>query len=131
MTELEAGPDVPGAMQHVKSRVLPDGSMILFSQAPAGWLTLAGEPRRTDYRAYHLVDKDGARTRVPSVSTLLDSICPKPGLVNWSERKGIEGATRAVGLGEITTQTDPLDAVKIVRHLRLGADAAQIGRAHV
>lgn len=125
MTETAARPDIPGAMQDVRTRILTDGGIIQFSFAPAGWLTQAGEPRRSDWRAYHYTAPDGTATRFPSVSTLLDSICPKPGLVSWSEKHGIIGAVRAVQLGEIDLESEPSEAVARVRALRLGADAAR------
>lgn len=65
------------------------------------------------------------RERFVSVTTLLDSILPKPGIPPWAEARGIEGAVTAVHLGEITASTEPADGVKIVRELRLGADAAR------
>lgn len=45
---------IPGAMQEIKTRELADGGLIEFEQAPAGWLTKDGEPRKSDYRAYYL-----------------------------------------------------------------------------
>lgn len=65
------------------------------------------------------------RDRFISVTTLLDAILPKPGLPPWAEARGIEGAVRAVQLGEITADTDPGRGVEIVRTLRLGADRAK------
>lgn len=150
---------VPGALQEVKARPLPDGSMIEFEFAPAGWLTKAGEPRKTDYRAYYWTPpitacedcggggrvpgaranttkrcpscqgtgEAGKRTRLPSVTTLLDTICPKPGIPPWSEARGIEGTVEAIRRGLI----DPYDeasaamAVDVVRANRLGADRAK------
>lgn len=44
----------PGAMEDRKRRELPDGSLIEFESAPAGWLTRDGEVRRQDHRAYYL-----------------------------------------------------------------------------
>lgn len=68
---------------------------------------------------------ESKRTRVPSVSTLLDAICPKPGLAPWSEARGIEGAIQAVRAGEIAAD-DPLErGVEIVRTLKLGAEGAR------
>jgi hypothetical protein len=71
---------------------------------------------------------EGARrVRLPSVTTLLDAICPKPGIPPWSEARGIEGAIEAVHRGLI----DPYDpasaamAVDVVRANRLGADRAR------
>lgn len=71
---------------------------------------------------------EGARrVRLPSVTTLLDAICPKPGIPPWSEARGIEGAIEAVQRGLI----DPYDtasaamAVDVVRANRLGADRAR------
>lgn len=69
----------------------------------------------------------GRRSRFISVTTALDSVCPKPGLFPWSEARGIEGAVEAVRLGLI----DPFDpesvaaAVETVRWKRLGADRAR------
>lgn len=65
------------------------------------------------------------RERMVSVTTLLDSISPKPGIPPWSEARGIEGTIEALRRGEITADTDPADAVKIVRYLKLGADRAR------
>ena len=65
------------------------------------------------------------RERFISVTTLLDAILPKPGLPIWAEARGIEGVIAAMRLGEIDHGTDPADAVKIVRALKLGADAAR------
>lgn len=65
------------------------------------------------------------RERMISVTTLLDAVCPKGGLPSWSEARGIEGAVEAMRRGEITELSDPADAVKLVRYLRLGADRAR------
>lgn len=112
----------PGAMLHYKSRELYDGALIEFEFAPAGFLKKDGEPRRADWRAYHVTEPGGKRTRKPSVTTLLDAIIPKPGIAPWAEARGIEGAIEAVRRGDIDPATvlDPVDAV---RALRLGADA--------
>ncbi len=118
---------IPGAMEVTKRRVLPDGGLIEFESAPAGWLTKKGTPRLKDYRAYHYCSPGGKGVRLPSVSTILDSICPKPGLAYWSEARGIEGAVRAVRLGLIDPE-DPAsaaNAVAQVRAARLGADRAR------
>lgn len=67
------------------------------------------------------------RIRLPSVSTVCDAICPKPGIPPWSEARGIEGAIVATRRGLI----DPHDeasaamAVDTVRANRLGADRAR------
>lgn len=146
---------VPGALAEHRTRALPDGGLIEFELAPAGWTTPNGERRCRDYRAYHYTppprdcDCDGGRrfdrsvrgrrcpdcngtsivaprTRLVSVTTLLDTVCPKPGLPIWAEARGIEGAVEAVRRGLI----DPDDpesvamAVEIVRAARLGQDRA-------
>ncbi len=115
---------VRGAMEHTKRRELPDGSLIEFEEAPVGWLTKAGEPRKKDWRAYFYTPAGGERVRVPSVTTILDTILPKPGLPPWAEARGIEGAVEAVRLGEIDPR-DCADPVGTVRRLRLGADRAR------
>lgn len=127
MTVAEADPrTVPGAMAESRTRSLSNGYEVTFELAPAGWLTKAGEPRQRDWRAYFITPPDsGKRVRVPSVTTLLDSICPKGGLPPWAESKGIQGAVRAMHMREITMDTHPEEAVEIVRAMRLGADAAR------
>jgi hypothetical protein len=115
---------VPGAMERVLQREIPDG-LIEFSEAPKGWLTKAGEPRKTPYRAYHWTPDGGERVRLPSTTTLLDDVCPKPGIAPWSEERGIEGVVEAIRLGAITPDTTPAEAIAIVRRLKLGADAAK------
>jgi hypothetical protein len=123
---------VPGAMEHTKTRVLPNGTLVEFDQAPVGWLTKKGEPRKKEWRAYHVTPPEGKRERQPSVTTILDSILPKPGLPPWSEARGIEGAVEAVARGLIEipegrplTDEEFAEAVQIVRAHRLGADRAR------
>ncbi len=155
MTMLATPSTVPGAMERTKRRDLPDGSVIEFEEAPAGWLTQDGKVRQQDHRAYYytpaasdcepcrgtgriegktakgrkcsLCDGSGnagKRVRHPSVSTILDAVCPKGGLPFWAEARGIEGAVEAVRLGEIDPR-NPGDPVGTVRRLRLGADRAR------
>lgn len=45
---------VPGAFDHELARLVDGVGLIEFAEAPAGWLTSAGEPRLADYRAYHV-----------------------------------------------------------------------------
>lgn len=117
---------LPGALEVQLRRELPNGSVIEFESAPAGWLTKKGERRQADWRAYFFTRAGGKRVRYPSVTTLLDAVCPKGGLPRWAEARGIEGALRAVRMGEL----DPLtygdrQAVDRVRELKLGADRAR------
>lgn len=155
--ELQEDPsNTPGALSEQKARRLVDGGLIEFELAPAGWLMPNGERRRWDWRAYHYtpapVDCDceggrrfdrsargrrcqdcngtgvvAKRVRLPSVSSVLGAISPKPGLPPWAEARGIEGAIEAVNRGLI----DPKDpesvkrAVEIVRANLLGADRAR------
>jgi hypothetical protein len=67
------------------------------------------------------------RVRLPSVTTLLDSICPKPGIPPWSEARGIQGAVEAVrrGLIDPDDEANVAMAVELVRANRLGADRAR------
>jgi hypothetical protein len=67
------------------------------------------------------------RVRLPSVTTLLDAICPKPGLVPWAEARGIEGAIEAVkrGLIDPSDSESVANAVETVRTAQLGADRAR------
>jgi hypothetical protein len=119
---------IAGAMKDVRRRELPDGALIEFEQAPAGWLAKNGNIRRADWRAYYgTLPNAEKRKRQPSVTGLLDDICGKGGLPAWYETRGIEGAITAVRMGLI----DPRDpesaarAVDIVRSNQLGADRAR------
>lgn len=147
---------IPGAVDESLRRELDSGGLIEFESSPAGWLTKDGEMRVKDYRAYHWTPHpvcqfceggrapsikrpggtikcaacDGTgltkRVRVTSVSSVLDTILPKPGLPPWSEARGIEGAIEAVRMGEIDPSLiHPGEAVERVRGLRLGADRAR------
>jgi hypothetical protein len=58
------------------------------------------------------------------VSTVLDAICPKPGLPHWAEGRGIEGTLEAIRIGLIDLE-DPVsvaNAVAAVRAAKLGKD---------
>lgn len=116
---------IPGGFAEYLSRCLPDGSLIEFEIAPAGYLTKTGEVRKRPWRAYHHTPVDGKRQRLISVTTLLDAIMPKGGLVSWAEAKGIEGGVTATRRGEIPADLSLGDAVRRVRQLGLGADAAK------
>ena len=106
---------IPGAMQETLERALDGGGLIEFEEAPAGWLTQAGEPRKKPWRAYHWTERESCevcggdgrvngktkvvkckacagtgktkRRRVTSVSQVLETILPKPGLPMWAEAK--------------------------------------------
>jgi hypothetical protein len=117
---------VPGGMQRTIRRELPDGGLIEFEEAPVGFLTKAGEPRKAPWRAYYYTPADGQRGRLPSTTGIIDLILAKPGLPPWSEARGIEGLLTAIQSGAI----DPANmtagqAIEAVRALKLGADAAK------
>lgn len=116
---------VPGGMAHTKRRELPDGALIEFEEAPSGFLTKKGGVRQRDWRAYFYTPADGDRVRLPSVSTILDAISPKPGIPPWAEARGIEGTIEAIRRGELDPHDPAVDAVGTVRALRLGADRAR------
>jgi hypothetical protein len=116
---------VPGGMERVLTREIPDG-LIEFSEAPVGFLTQKGEPRKAPYRAYHWTPTGGDRVRLPSTTTLLDAICPKPGIPPWSEARGIEGLLTAIQVGKIDPAiVTPEEAIETVRRLGLGAEGAK------
>jgi hypothetical protein len=122
--EIVEQSSIPGGMERTLSRVVPDG-LIEFEEAPVGYLTKAGEPRKTPWRAYFWTPTDGKRARFPSTTTLLDAICPKPGIPPWSEERGIEGAMAALEQGNLSIASSPAEAIATVRRLKLGADAAK------
>lgn len=105
-----------------------------FTPAPIGCLRCEGSGRvvgkRPAGKKCPNCDGEGwvgKRVRLPSVTTLLDSVCPKPGIPFWAEARGIEGAIEAVRLGLIDPE-DPASAasaVAQVRAARLGADRAR------
>ena len=96
---------VPGAFQEQKTRELPNGGIVTFEMAPAGWLARNGEPRYRDYRAYYFTPQpvcgacDGSG-RMPSVkrpgNTVLCSSC---------RGSGEEKRQRMVS---VTTLLDPI-----------------------
>lgn len=63
------------------------------------------------------------RGRLPSVSTIVGAIVDKPGIPPWSEARGIEGTIAAIRAGKLDPYDETIDPVKVVRGLRLGADA--------
>lgn len=97
-----------------------DGSE--FTEHPSG---LVVEYRDASHR-YWLHTQDGERTSVPSVTGIL-RVLDKPQLIPWAEARGIDGAVRAVQLGEInpSDEASVACAVGTVRSLKLGADAAR------
>lgn len=129
---VEADPRalIPGAMREHITRETRIG-VLEFEQAPYGWLAKNGNPRKKDWRAYHLTPPtEEKRRRLASVTTLLDSITAKGGLVVWSERIAVRDALEAVkrGLLEPGAPEDPRAAVAALKANGLGADAEK-GRA--
>jgi hypothetical protein len=128
----------PGAMLQTLRREIPGLGLVEFEEAPRGWLTKKGEPRQKPWRAYHFTPEhptaDAAlgavytgRTRLPSTTTLLDEVCPKPGLPPWAEARGIEGLLLGIQNGQIDPgKLTPEQAIEAVRKLKLGADAAKL-----
>lgn len=136
-------PKIPGAMEIELRRTLPDGTLVEFNFAPAGWLTKKGEPRQKDWREYYLtpftcecgstdtLHRIGCpalkpkRVRVPSVTTLLSAIMPKDGLAPWYEYHGIIGGAYAYAAGLLNGRMEQDEIVRTVRKEGLGADAAR------
>lgn len=115
----------PGGLKEYKTRELPDGGLIEFEVAPAGYITKTGTVRKAPWRAYYHTPKGGKRKRMTSVTTLLGPILDKPGLPPWAEKKGIEGVMEALRLNLITPETPPAQVVDAIRTHRLGAEAAR------
>jgi genome maintenance exonuclease 1 len=115
---------VPGAMREQITRDTLVG-VVEFEQAPAGWLAKNGKPRRKDWRAYYLTGEDEKRRRMTSVTTLLDAITAKGGLVVWSERIAVRDALEAVRRGVLdpAAPLEPRAAIDVLKANGLGADA--------
>lgn len=142
---MTATVEIPEGLSMYLRRELPDGALIEFEERrESGYrayyftpqsdcLDCDGTGRRPSEKRTNGTVKCQAckgtgatkRERMVSVTTLLDAILPKPGLPPWAEERGIEGVIAALHLGEITASTDPADAIKLVRQLKLGADAAR------
>lgn len=116
---------IPGGFRDYVRRDLPDGGLLEFEFAPAGYLTKADTVRRSDWRAYQYTPPGGKRVRMTSVTTLLAAIIPKGGLPIWAEARGIEGAVAAVRQGLINPADETQNVVDVVRANRLGADRAR------
>ncbi|HEX3803148.1 MAG TPA: hypothetical protein VHV75_09930 [Solirubrobacteraceae bacterium] len=65
------------------------------------------------------------RSRLVSVTTLLEPITNKGGLPRWYEARGIEGTVVAYQRGLIEPEVFPEDVVEIVRGAKLGAENAR------
>lgn len=115
---------IPGAMLEQITRDTRIG-VLEYEQAPYGWLAKNGKPRRKDWRAYHLTGPDEKRRRLTSVTTVLDAITAKGGLVVWSERIAVRDALEAVkrGILEPGAPDDPRAAVAVLKANDMGADA--------
>lgn len=134
----EQAKNTPGAMHRTLRREIPGVGLVEFEEAPRGWLTKKGEPRQKPWRAYHFTPGapvanaalgavTNTRMRLPSTTTLLDEVMPKPGLPPWAEARGIEGLLLAVQNGAIDPAgMTPEQAIESVRKLKLGADAAKL-----
>lgn len=146
---------IPGNIEESLQRQLDGGGLIEFETAPAGWLTPDGKVRKQDYRAYYWtpvlecaacengrvpsLNRPGGtikckacngtgetkRTRMTSVSTILDNILPMGGLPIWAERMGVEGLYRAIQQGLISLTVTPEQAYQRLRELAMGMEGAR------
>ncbi|HTZ63501.1 MAG TPA: hypothetical protein VMB51_05300 [Solirubrobacteraceae bacterium] len=126
MTDLSLAPDpsrTPGAWERELVRRVP-GGRVTYREAPAGWLTKDGNVRQKPYREYVYEPDDGRAVKLTSVTTLLDAICPKPGIPYYAEERGIEGALLAFKAGMLAETSRAEHAIAVVREQGLGADAA-------
>jgi hypothetical protein len=83
-------------MERDLRRTIGDKGDIRFTEAPAGWLTRDGSVRAAPWRAYYWLPSDrDVPVRLPSVSTILDAIMPKPGLTHWAAKQGSVAAMEA------------------------------------
>lgn len=68
---------------------------------------------------------ESRRQQLTSVTTILGAIMDKPGLPPWAEARGIEGVIQAIRDGRLDPYDETVDPVRLVRGLKLGADAAR------
>lgn len=73
---------------------------------------------------YTLFRPDGEKVPLDRVTTIL-GVLEKGALIRWAEARGAEGAFRAIARGDLSLESDPVDAIETVRALGLGADAAK------
>lgn len=65
------------------------------------------------------------RVRMPSVTTLLDAIIPKPALVPWAEKQTAEGMLTLLRAGELDSRMKPTEALAALRDFNLGAEGVR------
>jgi len=82
---------------------MSDERIFLARDTPIGRIEFEQRPpARTGYtyRAYHLNELDGRRTRKPSVTTILNDLA-KPALMSWYEEQGVRAALTAERAGQL------------------------------
>lgn len=104
-------------------RDVPGVGLIEYDDQPVGSPTLKGHPRKVARRCYHLTTEDGVRRELPSVTTVLNKVVPKPNLMRWYEAQGAE-ATLALERAGSLAGIDPGGCIEVVRGLGYGAEDA-------
>lgn len=117
--QIRAGKAWGGGMTTGTVFIPRDGSE--YTDHPTG---VKVEFREASHRYW--LHHDADRIAVPSVTGVL-KVLSRDALIPWAEARGIQGAVKAVALGEIDPSSDEsaANAVSIVRTLGLGADAAR------
>jgi hypothetical protein len=103
-------------------REVPGVGLITFDDQPIGSPTLKGTPRLRARRCYHLESPDGVRCELPSVTTILSKVVPKPSLLRWYEAQGAEVAVALERVGALQG-IPPAECVTTLRGLGYGAEA--------
>lgn len=103
-------------------RVIPGVGTVAFDDQPVGSPTLKGTPRKRPRRCYHLIREDGSKRELPSVTTVLSKVCPKPSLLRWYESRGAEAALALERAGHLHG-VEPGQCAEVLRGLGYGADA--------
>lgn len=103
-------------------RVVPGVGTITFDDQPVGSPTQKGTPRKRPRRCYHLIAEDGSKRELPSVTTILSKVCPKPSLLRWYEARGAEAALALERAGSLVG-VEPVQCAEVLRGLGFGADA--------
>lgn len=65
------------------------------------------------------------RVRMPSVTTIIDALVPKPALVPWAEAQTAEGMLTLLRAGELDVRMTAAEALATMREAKIGAEGVR------